>query len=80
MGATPLDIVDALPLSDGDYLLQNLGPGILTVNDQDAAVADPATIVDGHVLTPLAQLGIKVDGNAIYVFSRNGSNVAVSEF
>ena len=40
---TPADIIDGESLANGDYILQNVGNGLIFVNNQDIVLADPST-------------------------------------
>ena len=79
-GADPTDVVADEGYADGDYTMQNRGPGVLVFNDQDAVVADPTTLAGkGMTLYPRQFIGITVAGGALYLSSRSGCNVVFAD-
>ena len=76
---TPTDVVAGQTLADGDYSVQNTGPGNVRLKELDAAPADPSTVVDGGIIRPGELLGVTVDGNAFMLWSRFPTSVEINE-
>ena len=79
-GADPIDLVSTLSLTSGDYLIQNLGNGVLLLSEQDSSISDFSTLVAGHIVYVGGYLGITVEsGNLMYVWSKKSCRIAVTE-
>ena len=72
--STPIDIVAALSLPDGNFTVQNIGTTTLTFAQKDVATDADTLIRDqGHLLSPLfsvsvSEVRIEVDSDFTYVW------------
>ena len=71
---TPVDIVAALSLPDGNYTLQNIGTTTLSFVQRDVVTDEDTLIRDhGHLLSPLhsvsvSEVRIEVDSDFTYAW------------
>ena len=83
--AVPVDILDTvanggLALADGKWLLQNTSDHEILFAPEDAAVADPSTLIRGHRLLPTNWIGLTAGGGkAFYVWGGYKASIFVSK-